>query len=1171
MKKQKNATRIIAIVLVVLMALALIPIAASAEDPTTLTWNLYGNGGSFIDPETEEPTEEKQVTVTRGADKAPDNPFTYEGHTFLGWDSSGDGNINFTAGQDIAPQTDNLVLVAVWEEITEDEPVSLAQSVNRGNPQLLGDPPAETVTVTFYANYTGASPETDSQEVTKSTATQLKANPFTPPANCSFAGWATSAEGDVVYADGAQVTLDAPTNLYARWSFTVTLNGGGGTIGGQATKTETLLYPNGTYDLPTASSTDDKAMARENFTFKNWTAGEEVKTSVAYADAGKTVTANWDPILYDIAYDANGGGGSAPTSPVPGAYQQGSNFELPAVSFTPPTGKLADGWRIGDAASTTIQQPGDQLDWTAVAASSGTLYANWSDTWTVSFNANGGSPTPAAISVVKGKSISELPDGDDVKKDDCLFDGWYDGETKVTAPYTPASNVQLKAKWVSAKVPVTIKKDAAATETRADEAERGGKYTLPSCPFEAPVDKRFDKWQVGEEQKAAGVQIDVPWESEGLTITALWADDALAGTVTVSGTAVVGGSLSALATITYPTSPGTIRYQWFRTEDEATWTAIGSPSTTNIYAPQAGDLNKKLKCVVTCSAKPGSKLDSNVVGPVTGDEVAISVTQSPDADAGTVTFTYGDGSAVAGSPITAASGSVNVLKNASVTMTIAPKDGKIVKTVNGSAPQASYSYTPSADLSVAIVYEDSGDPSTKTVTVYPGKTLTTEATDPTSKAAKAAAVSAIAVSDGSRVQAAAYDVVICYDNNPSDKVTEEATLAKQSFKIAFPAAVKKGNYGSGTYDQAWTTKVYHYDGTAVTEVTTATFSESGGRLMATVTGWTDYSPFVAAAAPKQLTGTVVLSVNGQTIADTATLAPGQTVSFNSVTNTNAVDKSFHYIWVYDGETVKIPGSTEDASYVVQPADAGKKIVCRVTHDVQYGSIDSAAHTVVNKPKPTWKQDIIIGHNGQYGIVGDVTSAMEYTRTDKATEPSASTTGNAISGTTFNVGESGYYWVRMKGTETTSASAWGGPVQVRLYYTVTAEPDSVSTNRLYFTATGDSGIIERIPYKEWLVPEGKSINVTASSSNTNYYKITQIRRKNQETGVVTVRTINKANSGSTNSFTVSAPYYVSATAGVYGSKTGDTSHLELWVELAALSLMGLGAALMIGRKKLKAQK
>ena len=219
----------------------------------------------------------------------------------------------------------------------------------------------------------------------------------------------------------------------------------------------------------------------------------------------------------------------------------------------------------------------------------------------------------------------------------------------------------------------------------------------------------------------------------------------------------------------------------------------------------------------------------------------------------------------------------------------------------------------------------------------------------------------------------------------------------------------------------------------------------------------------------------------------------------------------------------------------------------------------------------WKQDIIIGHNGQYGIVGDVTSAMEYTRTDNATTPSASVTGNAISGTTFNVGQSGYYWVRMKETETTSASAWGGPVLVRLYYTVIAEPDSVSTNRLYFTATGDSGIIERTPYKEWLVPEDGKINVTAHSSNETYYKITQIRRKNQETGVVTVKTISKQNSGPTGSFQVNAPYYVSATAGVYGSKTGDSSHLELWVELAALSLMGLGAALVLGRKKLKAQK
>ena len=164
-------------------------------------------------------------------------------------------------------------------------------------------------------------------------------------------------------------------------------------------------------------------------------------------------------------------------------------------------------------------------------------------------------------------------------------------------------------------------------------------------------------------------------------------------------------------------------------------------------------------------------------------------------------------------------------------------------------------------------------------------------------------------------------------------------------------------------------------------------------------------------------------------------------------------------------------------------------------------------------------------------------------------------------------EGGTYWVRFKDDKNYSSN-WA-KVTIDEYFTVTAVPDSVSTNRLYFTASGSYP--ELIAGKVWLVPKGKSINVTANSGNTNYYKITQLRTKNLKTDYVTVRTINKANTGSTGSFTVSAPYYVSATAGVYGSKTGDTSHLELWVELAALSLMGLGAALVIGRKKLKAQK
>ena len=66
MKKQKNATRIIAIVLVVLMALALIPIAASAEGGT---WTFDGNGGETASGETSCNVSEVEGKITTpGAD-----------------------------------------------------------------------------------------------------------------------------------------------------------------------------------------------------------------------------------------------------------------------------------------------------------------------------------------------------------------------------------------------------------------------------------------------------------------------------------------------------------------------------------------------------------------------------------------------------------------------------------------------------------------------------------------------------------------------------------------------------------------------------------------------------------------------------------------------------------------------------------------------------------------------------------------------------------------------------------------------------------------------------------------------------------------------------------------------------------------------------------------------
>lgn len=76
--------------------------------------------------------------------------------------------------------------------------------------------------VTFKAN--GGTGSDYTQRVTYNTNTALTANTFTKT-GYTFAGWATSSGGDVVYADGANVKLTAHTDLYAKWlpqSLTIT-------------------------------------------------------------------------------------------------------------------------------------------------------------------------------------------------------------------------------------------------------------------------------------------------------------------------------------------------------------------------------------------------------------------------------------------------------------------------------------------------------------------------------------------------------------------------------------------------------------------------------------------------------------------------------------------------------------------------------------------------------------------------------------------------------------------------------------------------------------------------------------------------------------------------------------------------------------------------------------
>ncbi|MCR4827178.1 MAG: InlB B-repeat-containing protein [Bacteroidales bacterium] len=96
---------------------------------------------------------------------------------------------------------------------TESASGAWRQTIGTDQYPVLGGP--EVYKVTFYAN--GGTSTMEAQYL--NSGQTLTANTFTAP-GYTFAGWATSADGEVVYEDGQDVTLTEDLTLYAKWVVT---------------------------------------------------------------------------------------------------------------------------------------------------------------------------------------------------------------------------------------------------------------------------------------------------------------------------------------------------------------------------------------------------------------------------------------------------------------------------------------------------------------------------------------------------------------------------------------------------------------------------------------------------------------------------------------------------------------------------------------------------------------------------------------------------------------------------------------------------------------------------------------------------------------------------------------------------------------------------------------
>ena len=305
-----------------------------------------------------------------------------------------------------------------------------------------------------------------------------------------FKGW---YDGETAWDFATAVTKDI--TLKAKWEekaaapteYTVTFDAdGGSTVAAQTVESG-------------AKATAPAAPTKEGYTFAGWFNGETAWDFETAVTANVTLKAAWTLNTYTVTFDADGGSDVAAAT---------VNHGAKATAPTAPTktGYTFAGWYNGEAA----------WDFETAVTANVTLTAAWTaNTYTVTFNANGGSDV-AAVTADYNTAIA-APTAP--TKTGYTFAGWYNGEVawdfandKVTA------DVTLTAKWeeiIPDNYTVTFNTAGGAPEIATQTVVSGEKATAPTAPEKTGY--TFAGWYNG----TAAWDFDTA-VTANITLTAQW-------------------------------------------------------------------------------------------------------------------------------------------------------------------------------------------------------------------------------------------------------------------------------------------------------------------------------------------------------------------------------------------------------------------------------------------------------------------------------------------------------------------------------------------------------------------------------------------------------------------------------------------------------------------------
>lgn len=219
---------------------------------------------------------------------------------------------------------------------------------------------------------------------------------------------------------------------------------------------------------------------------------------------------------YTVTFEANGGSGAIASQTV----AVGDSFTFPNCTFTPPAGKLFQGWHLdGDA---QLHNEGDTLILSQLITSTREVVVTslWRDALTVHFDANGGSGAMPDV-VTDNTTPLTLPECSFTPPVGKEFLQWQvagstqayaAGETVDLSQIAPATGeITISAVWqdLPPEVIVTVQFNAnGGSGVMSDIVTAPGfNFTLPECAFPPPAGRQFAGWQVQADlQLAAGAE-----------------------------------------------------------------------------------------------------------------------------------------------------------------------------------------------------------------------------------------------------------------------------------------------------------------------------------------------------------------------------------------------------------------------------------------------------------------------------------------------------------------------------------------------------------------------------------------------------------------------------------------------------------------------------------------